>query len=119
MTRRIEYLPALPPRLPLERFARRAGLHPELIRRFVALGLLGARRDAAGQLWLDPAELATVARIQRLHAGLQLNYAAIGLVLDLLDRIDYLEAALRAGGAGVRIPMGRTAKGEQRWIRTG
>lgn len=116
MTGRIEYLPVAPPRLPLERFARRAGLHPELVRRFVALGLLAARRDAAGQLWLDPAELATVARIQRLRAGLQLNYAAIGLVLDLLDRIDDLEAALRAGGAGVRVPEGRTARGEQRWI---
>jgi chaperone modulatory protein CbpM len=116
MTRRIEYPPVPPPGLPLERFARRAGLHPELLRRFVALGLVRARRDAAGQLRLDPGELATVARIQRLRAGLQLNYAAIGLVLDLLDRIEDLEAALRAGGAGVRVPGERTARGEQRWI---
>ena len=33
-----------------------------------------------------------VARIQRLRAGLGLNYAALGLVLDLLDRIAELEA---------------------------
>jgi len=116
MTRRIQYLPVPPPGLPLERFARRAGLHPELLRRFVALGLLRATRDAAGQLRLDPRELATVARIQRLRAGLQLNYAAIGLVLDLLDRIEDLEAALRSGGAGARLPRERTARGEQRWI---
>ncbi|HEY8556739.1 MAG TPA: chaperone modulator CbpM, partial [Actinomycetes bacterium] len=38
----------------------------------------------------------TVARIQRLRTGLSLNYAAIGLVLDLLDRIDVLERDLRA-----------------------
>lgn len=81
--------------LSLDRFARLAGLHPDLIRRFVALGLLSASRDAAGQLRFRPADLRTVARIQRLRAGLSLNYAALGLVIDLLDRIDALEARLR------------------------
>jgi chaperone modulatory protein CbpM len=31
-----------------------------------------------------------------LRAGLGLNYTAVGVVLDLLDRIDALEAVLRA-----------------------
>jgi chaperone modulatory protein CbpM len=87
---------ARPVRLGLEGFASSAGLHPELVRRLVALGLLRAARDGAGELWFAPAELVTVARIQRLRAGLSLNYAAIGLVIDLLDRIDVLERALRA-----------------------
>jgi len=34
-----------------------------------------------------------------LRAGLSLNYAAIGLVLDLLDRIDELEEASRRTGS--------------------
>jgi hypothetical protein len=34
--------------------------------------------------------------MQRLRAGFALNYAAIGLVTDLLDRVAILEAALRA-----------------------
>jgi chaperone modulatory protein CbpM len=108
------YLPTRPPRLTLEGFAWRAGVHPDLVRRFVALGLLRATRDHAGELWLDPAELATVARVQRLRVGLNLNYASIGLVLDLLDRIEELEAALRAGGP-VALPPGRTARRERRW----
>ena len=54
------------------------------------------RRDAAGALWFSRSELAAVARMQRLRAGFALNYAAIGLVTDLLDRIAVLEAALRA-----------------------
>ena len=81
---------ARPARLSLDGFARRAGLHPQLVVRFVALGLVDAERDATGEFWFRPAALATVARVQRLRA-LSLNYAAIGLVLDLLDRIDELE----------------------------
>jgi hypothetical protein len=116
MSRAKPYLPARPPRLPLGGFARRAGLHPELVRRFVALGLLEATRDRAGELWLDPAELARVARVQRLRAGLPLNYASIGLVLDLLDRIEELEAAVRAGRLEVRVrPPGRTGRSDSGW----
>jgi hypothetical protein len=78
-------------RLRLDDFASRAGLHPDLVRRFVALGLLDASRDAAGELWFPPAQLAAASRIQRLHQGLALNYTAIGVVADLLDRIAVLE----------------------------
>jgi hypothetical protein len=89
---------AVPPRterLSLEEFALSCGLHPDLIRRLVALGLLEADRDAAGRLLFYRAELATLARVQRLRAGFSLNYAAVGLVADLLDRIAVLETALR------------------------
>ena len=82
--------------LSLEEFAVLSGLHPDLIRRLVVLGLIEAHRDTAGQLWFSRSELAEVARMQRLRAGFALNYAAIGLVTDLLDRIAVLEAALRA-----------------------
>ncbi|MEH0559712.1 MULTISPECIES: chaperone modulator CbpM [Streptomyces] len=86
------------PRLSLEAVARRAGLHPDLVRRFVALGLVDAERDAAGHLVFDRDAPAVLARIQRLRSGLCLNYASIGLVLDLLDRISLLETALRGRG---------------------
>jgi chaperone modulatory protein CbpM len=36
-----------------------------------------------------------VARIRRLRAGLAINYTAVGVVIDLLDRIAELEAALQ------------------------
>ncbi|HEU5107713.1 MAG TPA: chaperone modulator CbpM [Micromonosporaceae bacterium] len=103
MTYPIVRLRARPPRrdpgLDLDSFARRSGLHPEQVRRLVALGLLEPERDAAGRLWFAPAQLLAVARIQRLRAGFALNYAALGLVVDLLDRIAELETALRRSRA--------------------
>ncbi|EXU69473.1 MerR family transcriptional regulator [Streptomyces sp. PRh5] len=86
-------------RLSLETVAGRTGLHPDLIRRFVALGLIDAERDAAGRLVFALDAPAALGRVERLHTGLCLNYASVGLVLDLLDRIDRLEAALRRSGA--------------------
>jgi chaperone modulatory protein CbpM len=77
--------------LGLDAFARKSGLHPDLVRRFVAMGLLEPVRDAGGELWFAPTELAAASRLQRLRAGLALNYAAVGVVADLLDRIAVLE----------------------------
>ncbi|GAA2355245.1 hypothetical protein GCM10010404_04250 [Nonomuraea africana] len=85
-----------PARLDLEAFARAADTHPELVRRLVCLGVLEAEQTSTGQLWFSSAELASLARIQRLRAAFSLNYAALGLVCDLLDRIAALEAALHS-----------------------
>jgi len=89
-------------RLDLETFSRATGMHPELVRRLVALGLLEAHADAAGELWFPTNQLSAAARVQRLRAGFGLNYAAVGLVVDLLDRIARLERALLASRASAR-----------------
>ncbi|MGB8941259.1 MAG: chaperone modulator CbpM [Streptomyces sp.] len=81
--------------LTLAKVADRSGLPPELVGRFVALGLVDAERDARGRLWFRPSAPYAIARVQRLRTGLGLNYAAIGVVLDLLDRVELLETALR------------------------
>ena len=82
-------------RLNMEAFARATGTHADLIRRLVVLGLLEADRDAAGDLWFAPSQVAAMGRVQRLRAGFGLNYAAVGVVTDLLDRITVLESALQ------------------------
>jgi chaperone modulatory protein CbpM len=81
--------------LDLETFARTTGTHPDLVRRLVALDILEADRDAAGELWFARSQVAVMGRVQRLRAGFGLNYVAVGLVADLLDRIAVLETALR------------------------
>ncbi|SDM75078.1 chaperone modulator CbpM [Actinacidiphila guanduensis] len=93
-----------PYRLPLAEVAGRSGLPPELVGRFVALGLVDAERDARGRLWFRPSAPAALARVQRLRDGLCLNYAAVGVVLDLLDRIERLETALRRGERAAKEP---------------
>ena len=82
----------LPLGLDLDAFARATGLHPELVRRLVRLGLLDPARDANGELRFPPAQVAVAARLLRLRAGFALNYAGLALVCDLLARIDELEA---------------------------
>jgi chaperone modulatory protein CbpM len=90
------YILARRPGLRLDTFSRRSRLHPDMVRRLVTLGLLRGQPDAVGELWFTTSDLAVVARIQRLRNGLGLNYAAIGLVLDLLDRIEELEMDSRS-----------------------
>ena len=91
----VTYALSRPARLDLESFARVTGTHPDLVRRLVTLGVLDAETDLAGRLWFAPAQIAVLARVKRLRAGFALNYAAVGLVADLLDRIEALEAAAR------------------------
>ncbi len=86
---------ARPYRLSLDSYARITGVHPDLIRRLVALGLLEITRDAEGALWFDPSQVREMARIQRLHVRLNITYASLGLVMDLLDRISALERSQR------------------------
>jgi DNA-binding transcriptional MerR regulator len=93
----VRYLPVHQPRrrLSIDALSRGSGVHPDQVRRFVALGLLRADRDTGGRLWFPPSELAALARIERLRRGLSLNYAALGVVIELLDQIRALEDELR------------------------
>jgi chaperone modulatory protein CbpM len=86
---------ARPYRLSLDSYARITGVHPELVRRLVTLGLLEITRDAGGNLWFDPSQVGEMATVQRLHLRLNLSYSSLGLVMDLLDRIAALESSQR------------------------
>jgi hypothetical protein len=66
--------------------ARRAGLHPELVRRLVALGAVDPG---------DARAAARLARITRMRRDLGLNYSGAILACDLMERIEQLEAERR------------------------
>jgi len=95
MTAGTRFALARPYRLSLDSYAGVTGVHPELVRRLVAIGLLEVTRDAQGRLWFDPSQVREMARIQRLRMSLNLGYSAIGLVVELLDRIAELERTQR------------------------
>jgi hypothetical protein len=66
--------------------ARRSGLHPDLVRRLIALGAVDP---------LDWEAADRLARLMRLRRDLGLNVAGAALVCDLLARIEELEARRR------------------------
>lgn len=85
--------PAAP--ISLDELAREAGLHPEVVRRLVRLGLVdpvGGSRGAELFRRDAPARLARAARLRR---DLGLGYAGAVLACELLERIDALEQRLR------------------------
>ncbi len=86
--------PAVGRPVEIEVLAREAGLHPDLVMRFVRLGLLepvpGERRTA--RYPRDAA--ARLARAARLRRDLGLNYAGAVLASELLARIATLEERL-------------------------
>jgi chaperone modulatory protein CbpM len=106
------------PGLDLDSFARLAGVHPDLVRRLVRLGLLDPANAPGGGWSFSARQLTELGRIERLHALGQLNYAAIGMVVDLLDRIAELEEALAAASAPTSGPGQVTPTGGRTWIRT-
>lgn len=85
-------LPAVRTRLlHLDVFSERCGLHPDLVRRFVVLGLVEPEKRGDNTLWFATTQVRRIERMQRLRSDLGLNYNALGLVLDLLERIEELE----------------------------
>lgn len=82
-------------RLRLEVFSAACGVHPDLMQRLVALGLVEPIEQQGADLWFTTAQTRSVHRMLRLRHDFSLNYAALGLVIDLLDRIDTLERANR------------------------
>jgi transposase-like protein len=73
-------------RVTVDELARESGVHPELVRRLIGLGLLDEppRPGAAAQL----------ARAVRLRRDLGLNWAGAVFACELLARIDQLEERL-------------------------
>ncbi|HVD53374.1 MAG TPA: chaperone modulator CbpM [Propionibacteriaceae bacterium] len=110
MTIERRYALARPYRLSLDSYAHLTGVHPDLVRRLTALGLLEMTRDAQGGLWFEPSQVAAMARIQRLHRELNLSYASLGLIIDLLDRVAQLERLHRHAQS-----RSTRARGGDRW----
>ena len=74
----------------LDELSRSVDLHPEMVLRLVDLGLVDPEVGKPEWLFQDTA-VPRIWKIKRLHRDLGINWAGIGVVLDLLDRLDELE----------------------------
>jgi DNA-binding transcriptional MerR regulator len=86
----------LSPYLTLSEVAYHCGLHPELIERLVTIGLVDYVEGEVGGEVLFPADvIPLLRRILRLRNDLGVNYAGIGVILELMARIESLENDIR------------------------
>ncbi|HEV7807207.1 MAG TPA: chaperone modulator CbpM [Solirubrobacteraceae bacterium] len=87
---------AVGPLVSLDTVARQAELHPELVRRFVALGLVEPAGGTAAAPLFDRRSAADLARAARLRRDLGVGYAGAVLACELLARIELLEQRLQS-----------------------
>jgi DNA-binding transcriptional MerR regulator len=86
--------PAAGQRLTLEALAAEVGLHPDLVERFVAHGLLPPVPGEPGALRFDVKEVRRLRTVCRLRDHLGINLPGIAVILDLLERIEALQREL-------------------------
>jgi hypothetical protein len=72
-------------------------VHPGLVDRFVRLGLVDPvdLNDEPEQWRFERNVVSQINKIIRLRNQLGINYSGIGVILDLLERIDFLETRIR------------------------
>jgi hypothetical protein len=86
-------------RLSARQLAEAAGIRPELLARLVRLGLVEAPGPGGDEF--PASAVARLRRMLRLHRDLGVNFTGAAIVVDLLERIERLEAELarlRQGG---------------------
>jgi chaperone modulatory protein CbpM len=85
--------------LELDEFARACGVDADFVLRLVDEDLV--RPPVAVPRWLFGGdELARVRRIRRLQRDFEANLQSVAVMLDLLDEIERLRAALQRAGLG-------------------
>jgi DNA-binding transcriptional MerR regulator len=85
------------PYLRISEVAVRCRIHPSLIHRFVRLGLVDPvdTRETPERWLFESDTVPLIAKIIRLRNELGVNYSGIGVVLELLERINTLENRIR------------------------
>ena len=77
--------------LTLEALARRANMHPDLVERYVKLGLIDPCEGEGPSLVFEPSTVLRLGAVNRLRQSLGINMAGIAVVLDLMDQICALQ----------------------------
>jgi DNA-binding transcriptional MerR regulator len=81
-------------RFTLESLASAADVHPALVEKFVAYGLVAPLRIEDGIRWFDVAAVKRLRTIGRLRRDLGINLPGIAVAFDLLARLEQLQREL-------------------------
>jgi hypothetical protein len=103
--------------LTLEQLAVAAGISPTRVARLVHLGVL--EPVAPGTSTFAAATAARLRRMLRLHADLGVSLFSASIIVDLLERLEQLEAELARWRGGPGEPPTPTDKEKRSWTRTG
>lgn len=77
--------------LTLEALASAAGVHPDVVERYVEFGLLEPLERSGQQLLFAAETVSRLRTIQRLRSEIGVNLNGIAVILDLLERIRVLQ----------------------------
>jgi hypothetical protein len=102
----------------IQTIAQDAGVHPDLVRRLVRLGLIEPSGGTRAVPLFSPQDAALVGRAIRLRRDLGVNYAGAVLAVELLTRIEELELRLRTGAPTRPGTPTRTHQEVIAWTRT-
>jgi DNA-binding transcriptional MerR regulator len=87
--------------LTLSEVARLADIHPDLIKKLIALGLLDPEQTTPEPLF-DKVSVLRVRRMMRLRNDLEVNWTGVGVIMDLLEKIEELEREIERLKADIR-----------------
>jgi DNA-binding transcriptional MerR regulator len=80
--------------LTLEELASTAGLHPELVDKFIDYGLVEPATAAGSQPLFHVSSIERLRRIMRLRHDLGVNLAGVAVILEMRDRMENVQKAL-------------------------
>ena len=75
--------------------AHETGLHPHVIGRLEEIGIIEASGGTPTEPLYDPATVFRLQRIARMREEMELSWTAVGLITELMARVETLEARVR------------------------
>lgn len=78
----------------IEEIAEKVNLSQSSIRRYVRLGLITPVKKEKGCYLMRDTDVSRIGKIQRLRRDLGVNLSGVGVILDLLDRIEEMDRQL-------------------------
>lgn len=75
----------------LAALAAEAGMHPDLVVRYIDYGLIEPVRSIAGEALFEAGDVARLRTIQRLRSDLGVGLPGAAVIMELLDRIESMQ----------------------------